>query len=353
LLLNLVINSTFVQLLKIRLHKLKIAIVILNWNGRNLLEQFLPSIIKYSKQAEIIVADNASTDDSVQWIKDNYSDVRIIQNSENGGYARGYNQALKQVDADVLALVNSDIEVTKGWLNSIETLFNNNNEVAIIQPKILDFKNKKKFEFAGASGGFIDKLGYPYCRGRVFTEIEEDKGQYNKSSEIFWASGACFFIKSSTFKEVGGFDEDYFAHMEEIDLCWRAHNLGKKIFYSPKSVVYHVGGATLNEANSHKTFLNFRNSLFTILKNAPSADIPILIITRLILDGIAGIKFALEGKPKHTLAIIKSHFSFYKKIKKMLAKRGEKSNFSSKYYIHKSIVLQFYVLGKKRFNELK
>ena len=332
---------------------MKIAVVILNWNGRNLLEQFLPSIEKYSPNAEIIIADNNSDDDSVDFVKKQYPNFRIIKNSENGGYARGYNQALQHVDADVFALVNSDIEVTENWLDSIEDLFNKNEEVAIIQPKILDFKDKKKFEFAGATGGFIDKLGYPYCRGRVFTEIEEDKGQYNKSTEIFWASGACFFIKADVFKEVGGFDEDYFAHMEEIDLCWRAHNLGKKVFYSPESVVYHVGGATLQESNPHKTYLNFRNSLFTILKNAPINEVPILVLSRLILDGIAGMKFVLEGNAKHMFAIIKAHFSFYKHMKKMLDKRDTRATFSNKYYIHKSVVFQFYVLGKKIFTKLK
>ncbi len=332
---------------------MKIAIVILNWNGRNLLKQFLPSIVNYSENAEIIVADNASTDDSVKWVKENYPDVRIIQNDENGGYAKGYNQALKHVDADVYALVNSDIEVTKNWLSSIEELFNSDEDFSIIQPKILDYKNIKKFEFAGATGGFIDKLGYPYCRGRVFTEIEEDKGQYNDVSEIFWASGACFFIKSETFEEVGGFDEDYFAHMEEIDLCWRAHNLGKKVIYTPYSKVYHVGGATLKESNPQKTYLNFRNSLFTILKNAPFNEVPILILSRLILDGIAGMKFVLEGNVKHTFAIIKAHFSFYKNMKKMLYKRNPKATFSNKYYKHKSVVFQFYVLGNKYFSKLK
>ena len=332
---------------------MKIAVVILNWNGRNLLEQFLPSIEKHSPNAEIIIADNNSDDDSIEFVKKQYPNFRIIKNTENGGYAKGYNQALQHVDADIFALVNSDIEVTENWLVSIEELFNKNKEVAIIQPKILDFKDKKKFEFAGASGGFIDKLGYPYCRGRVFTEIEEDNGQYNKTSEIFWASGACFFIKADVFNEVGGFDEDYFAHMEEIDLCWRAHNLGKKVFYSPESIVYHVGGATLQESNPHKTYLNFRNSLFTVLKNAPFHEVPILVLSRLILDGIAGIKFVLEGNVKHTFAIIRAHFSFYKHMKKMLDKRDSRATFSNNYYIHKSVVFQFYILGHKLFTKLK
>jgi len=332
---------------------LKIAVVILNWNGRKLLEQFLPSIEKYSPNAEVIIADNDSDDDSIEFVEKHYPNFRIIKNKENGGYARGYNQALQHVDADVFALVNSDIEVTEGWLSSVEKLYNENSEVSIIQPKILDFKDKSKFEFAGATGGFIDKLGYPYCRGRIFTEIEEDKGQYNETTEIFWASGACFFIKADVFKETGGFDEDYFAHMEEIDLCWRAHNLGRRAFYCPESVVYHVGGATLQESNPHKTYLNFRNSLFTVLKNAPYRKVPMLIISRLILDGVAGVKFVLEGNGKHTIAIIKAHFSFYKMMRKMLNKRDNREPYSNKYYVHKCIVFQFYILGRKTYTDLK
>lgn len=332
---------------------LKIAVVILNWNGEKLLEQFLPTVIRHSNNAEIIVADNASTDNSIEYLTNNFPDVRIIKNSNNGGYAKGYNQALKYVDADIFALVNSDIEVTENWLDSIEAIFEENKKVSIIQPKILDYKNKTKFEYAGGAGGFIDKLGYPYCRGRIFDVVEEDKGQYDNESEIFWASGACFFLKSETFRELNGFDEDFFAHMEEIDLCWRAHNLGHKVLFTPKSVVYHVGGATLEETNPHKTFLNFRNSLFTILKNASFGDVPFLIITRLVLDGVAGAKYVLEGKTKHTLAIIKAHFSFYKHMKKMLDKRKSKTTFSNKYFKHKSILYQFYFQKRKNYSELK
>lgn len=332
---------------------MKIAVVILNWNGRNLLEKFLPSIVKYSHNAEVIVADNASDDDSVSWLKETYPEVRIIQNKSNGGYARGYNEALQNVDADVLALVNSDIEVSENWLYSIENLFQKDENTAVIQPKILDYKDKSKFEFAGAGGGFIDKLGYPYCRGRVFTKIEEDLGQFDNESEIFWASGACFFIKKDVFNELGGFDEDYFAHMEEIDLCWRVHNMGKKVMYSPKSVVYHVGGATLKESNPHKSYLNFRNSLYTVLKNAPKKSVVFLILARLILDAVAGVKFLLEGIPLHTWAIVKSHFSFYRNLPKMIKKRRDTNNSSNKYYIHKSVVFQFYILGRKYFTNLK
>ena len=332
---------------------MKIAIVILNWNGKQLLEKFLPSIVKYSNfdQVEIYVADNASTDESIAFVKQAYPQIKIIQNSENGGFAKGYNDALHLVDADIYALVNSDIEVTDGWLNPVLSVFENEPNTAIIQPKILDYKNKNKFEYAGAAGGFIDKFGYPYCRGRVFTEIETDISQYNDETEIFWATGACFFIRSTIFHELNGFDEDYFAHQEEIDLCWRAKNLSKTIKYVGTSTVYHIGGATLKEANPTKTFLNFRNSLFSLVKNLPENKLIPIILARLILDGFAGLKFIVELKPAHFIAILKAHYSFYKYLPKMLKKRN-KSPKKADYYMIKSIVWEYFVLGKKKYNEL-
>jgi len=331
----------------------KIAIVILNWNGKHLLEKFLPSIVKYSnlQNVEIYVADNASTDDSVAFVKNAYPQIKIIQNNINGGFAKGYNDALKNVDADIYALVNSDIEVTDGWLNPVISVFEKEPNTAIIQPKILDYKNKSKFEYAGAAGGFIDKFGYPYCRGRIFGEVETDTQQYNDETEIFWASGACFFIRSSVFHELNGFDEDYFAHQEEIDLCWRAKNLSKTIKYIGKSTVYHVGGATLKEADPNKTFLNFRNSLFSLVKNLPLNRLIPVIFTRLILDGFAGLKFLMELKPMHVVAILKAHFSFYHHFSKMLKKRN-KSTKTADYYTIKSIVWQYFILGKKRYEDL-
>jgi len=331
---------------------MKTAIVILNWNGKQLLEEFIPSIVKYSNfpNVEIVVADNASTDDSVNFIKENYPQITIIQNSKNGGYAKGYNDALQYITADIYALVNSDIEVTEGWLNPIISTFENEPNTAIIQPKILDYKNKSKFEYAGAAGGFIDKYGYPYCRGRIFTNLEKDTKQYDDIEEIFWASGACFFIRAEDFHELNGFDESYFAHQEEIDLCWRAKTLNKTIKYVGSSTVYHVGGATLKEASPRKTFLNFRNSLFTLVKNLPKHKIIPIIFSRLVLDGVAGIKFLLELRPIHTFAIIKAHFSFYYYLPKMLKKR--KGNVpKNNYYNIKSIVWNYYVLGEKTFNK--
>jgi len=249
---------------------LKIAVVILNWNGKALLEKFLPSVIQFSRDdAEIYVADNNSIDDSIAFLKEKYPEIKIIKNKTNGGYAKGYNDALKHVDADVFALVNSDIEVAKGWLKPVIKQFKKNKNTAAIQPKILDYKDKSKFEYAGAAGGFIDFMGYPYCKGRIFMELEKDKNQYNDTYDIFWATGACFFIRSEVFYQLKGFDEDYFAHQEEIDLCWRIQNEGYNIQYVGLSTVYHVGGATLKETNPHKTFLNFRNSLFSICKNVP------------------------------------------------------------------------------------
>lgn len=327
---------------------MKLAIVILNWNGKTLLQKFMPSVIGHSKEAEIYLADNASTDDSIDFVKTHFPSVKIIQNNENGGYAKGYNEALKHIDAEVFCLLNSDVEVTENWLAPIQDEYQNNPETTIVQPKILDFKNKTHFEYAGASGGFIDKFGYPFCRGRIFTTIEQDLGQYNDAIEIFWASGACFFIRKNSFEDLGGFDTSFFAHMEEIDLCWRAFNIGLKTKYIGSSTVYHVGGATLQSNNPQKTYLNFRNSLYALVKNA-HGNIVLLVFVRLVLDGIAGIKFLLELKGQHTLAIIKAHFSFYRQIP-ILIKVRKSSKKRSNYYEKTSIVVSYYLRKCKTFN---
>ncbi|TDD94851.1 glycosyltransferase family 2 protein [Flavobacterium cellulosilyticum] len=326
---------------------MKIAVVILNWNGIKLLEKFLPSIVKHSPEAEIYVADNASTDDSVAFVKTNFPSIHIIQNESNFGFAQGYNEALKNVDADYFALVNSDVEVTKNWLKPIIETFEKEPNTAILQPKILDFKRKAYFEYAGAAGGFIDKYGYPYCRGRIFETLEIDNGQYDDTCEILWASGACFFIRSSVYFNLKGFDSDFFAHQEEIDLCWRAFNLGYKIKYNSQSVVYHVGGATLEIGNPIKTFLNFRNSLLMLVKNLPEKNLYLIIMCRLILDGIAGIKFLLQGNFKHFTAILRAHFSFYRLFSINYKKRGAFQ--SKKYYNLKSIVYNYYLFFGKVF----
>jgi GT2 family glycosyltransferase len=319
----------------------KIAVVILNWNGAKLLEQFLPSVVAYSDEAKIYVADNASTDDSIDIIQAKFPQITILQNKGNFGFANGYNVALQQVEEDYYALVNSDVEVTENWLTPILTIFDNEPNIGIIQPKILDYKNKAYFEYAGAAGGFIDQYGYPYCRGRVFESIEKDNGQYDDETEIFWASGACLFIRKAIYRTLNGFDGDFFAHQEEIDLCWRAFNLGFKAKYTAKSVVYHVGGATLNESNPRKTFLNFRNSLLMLTKNLPGGKLFPIIFTRLCLDGLAGIQFIFKGKWSHCWAIIKAHFEFYHLINRNLKKRHivNKDN----YYHTKSIVYRYFI----------
>lgn len=332
---------------------MKTAIVILNWNGQKLLEQFLPSIVNFSaNEAEIYVADNASTDSSINFIKEFYPAVKIVQNVVNGGYAKGYNDALQSINADIYCLINSDVEVTENWLSPIINVFKSDEKTAIIQPKILDYKDKTKFEYAGAAGGFVDLYGYPYCRGRVFNHLEKDNNQFNDISEIFWASGACFFIRSQVYHQLNGFDEDYFAHQEEIDLCWRTQNIGYKIKYVGMSTVFHVGGATLQETNPHKTYLNFRNSLLNIVKNVPKKWFLFVVFSRLILDGIAGIKFLIELRPVHTWSILKAHLSFYKNFFKFLGKR-RKLQKKQDYNLHTSIVWQYFFLGRKKFEDLK
>ncbi len=325
----------------------KIAVVILNWNGAKLLEQFLPSVVAYSGEANIYVADNASTDNSIAVIKEQFPSIQIIQNEGNFGFAMGYNVALQNVEEPYYALVNSDIEVTENWLSPILSIFENEPTTGIIQPKILDFKNKEYFEYAGAAGGYIDSYGYPYCRGRIFESIEKDHHQYDDETKIFWASGACFFIRKEIYKTLNGFDPDFFAHQEEIDLCWRAYNMGYTAKYTSKSVVYHVGGATLNQGNPKKTFLNFRNSLLMLLKNLPSHQLFPIIFIRLVLDGLAGIQFILKGKFAHCFAILKAHFYFYHLINYTLKKRGTIQK--SDYYQSKSIVFSYYLNQKKQF----
>ncbi|AXG71096.1 N-acetylglucosaminyl-diphospho-decaprenol L-rhamnosyltransferase [Kordia sp. SMS9] len=329
---------------------MNIAVVILNWNGKELLAQFLPKVVAFSKDATVYVADNASADDSIGYVEANFPTVNIIRNAENGGYAKGYNDALPQVSADIFCLLNSDIEVTENWLAPIRSEFESNPETAIIQPKILDFKQKTHFEYAGAAGGFIDKYGYPYCRGRMFHTLEEDTGQYNDNKEIFWASGACLFIRKNVFEELKGFDSAFFAHQEEIDLCWRAFNLGYKTKYISESVVYHVGGATLESTNPQKTYLNFRNSLCMLAKNLPKGKIVSIIFSRLVLDGIAAIQFLFQLKFKHFASIIKAHFHFYARFPKMVKKRGTQQQ--NQYFGQKSIVYSYFMKGKKHYSDL-
>ncbi len=328
---------------------MKVAVVILNWNGSALLREFLPSVVAHSPGADVYVADNASTDDSVAVLEREFPSVKMIRNDRNYGFASGYNHALKHVQAEVFALVNSDVEVTPGWLEPMVTELEKYPDVAIVQPKILDHKNKSHFEYAGAAGGFIDKFGYPFCRGRLFETLERDNGQYD-DADIFWASGACMLVRADVYRDLGGFDTDFFAHQEEIDLCWRAHNGNHRVRYVSASTVFHVGGATLEQGHPRKTFLNFRNSLVMLLKNLPSGQVLPVIFTRLCLDGVAGVQFALRGKFTHTMAILNAHFSFYGQWSKTWRKRTGAHN--RKYYKVKSIVYKYFAEGKRTFTAL-
>lgn len=327
-----------------------IAVVLLNWNGLDLLKQFLPVVENFSAEAVIYVADNNSTDRSKQFVNENFPTIKWIQLSDNFGYAKGYNEALKKVNEEYICLLNTDIEVTQNWLKPILDLFKKDDSIGIIQPKILDFKNKEYFEYAGAAGGFIDKYGFPFCRGRIFDTLEKDENQY-QTQEIFWASGACFFIRNSVFKQLNGFDDSFFAHQEEIDLCWRAFNQNVKVYYCNESLVYHIGGATLKKSNPQKTFLNFRNSLFMLYKNLPKEKRFGIIFKRLCLDGLAGVKLFLSLQPLHTFAIIKAHFAYYGNLSKL--KNKQVKNPKSNYFYIDNIVFDYFLKGKKKFNQLK
>ncbi len=324
------------------------AIVILNWNGQQFLAQFLPSVIRYSEDANIYVIDNASSDNSVVWLTQNYKQVKIIQLDKNLGFAGGYQKGLKEIHEPFYCLLNSDIEVTENWLFPVKKLFETNKNIAAIQPKILDYNNQNYFEYAGAGGGFMDKFGYPYCRGRIFDTIEKDTGQYNDEIPIFWASGACLFIRKKDFWNAGGLDVDYFAHQEEIDLCWRLFNQGKLVFYTGKSHVLHVGGGSLSYDNPKKTFLNFRNSLFSILKNHKGISVLYILFIRMLLDGIAALRFLIQGNLKQCYTIFKAHISFYVHLPRILSKR-KKIQKKTREYFSKSIVFDYFVKKKRNY----
>ena len=335
-------------------HKKDIAIVILNWNGQKWLEKFLPTVIEKSSMANIYIADNASTDSSVNFIEDNFPAVKIIQNQLNEGYAKGYNDALKRLKEKYFVLLNSDIEVTDNWIEPIINLMEENSNISACQPKILDYNNKDSFEYAGASGGYIDNLGYPFTRGRIFDSIESDNNQYDDVKEIFWASGACLFVRAEHFNEVNGFDNDFFAHQEEIDLCWRLKIKGYKVMVNPRSVVYHVGGGTLNDSSPFKTYLNFRNNLFMLTKNLNFLSLLITLYFRLPLDGIAAVTLLKKKNGfMHLLAVLRAHLVFYVSIPRLLFKRQKntaKTNLFGKMGF--SILVKYYFEGKTKFSEL-
>lgn len=321
-----------------------LAVAILNWNGKNWLEKFLPDVVRFSQNADIYVIDNLSTDDSIDFIERQFPTVKIIRNDKNYGFAGGYNEGLKEIKNKYYCLLNSDVEVTENWINPVMDLFEKDASIAAVQPKILSFNNKNYFEFAGAAGGLIDNLGYPYCRGRIFDSLEEDKGQYDDEKEIFWASGCCFFIRSKDFWAQKGFDERFFAHQEEIDLCWRLINSGKKIFYTGKSKVYHVGGGTLNKQSAQKTYLNMRNNLSMMVKNLPFPQLIGIISLRLVLDGFAGVYFGLKNGFAHFWAVLRAHFGFYGQLPGTwkLRQKNQKDDF----YQSKWLIFKHFLGGK-------
>ncbi len=334
---------------------MKVGIVVLNWNGLDLLKRFIPTLVNYSKNHQIYIADNASTDASVQWIADNHPEVSIIKLTENLGYAGGYNAALKQVGERVFCLINNDVEVTEGWCDEVVKVFERRDEVAVLQPKIMDLNKKSVFEYAGAAGGFIDRFAYPYCRGRIFETLETDQGQYDSMVDLHWASGACLFIRKDIFDKVGGFDERYFAHQEEIDLCWRIRHLGYKITVEPQVEVFHKGGGTLSHANPRKTFYNFRNSLYNIVKNDYSKLWWVILLIRMLLDGIAAIKFLVEGSPRHFAAVFDAHISFYGNARKVLGSRKVNKNVilpQKAPAADLSIVYQYFIKRRRIYNNL-
>jgi GT2 family glycosyltransferase len=331
----------------------RVAVVILNWNGKKFLEKFLPDVMKHSSaDADIIVADNASSDGSVQFLQDHYPQIRIIQNPVNGGFAKGYNDALAQVDNEYYVLLNSDIEVTTNWISPVIAMMDADRRIAACQPKLLGFDNRSHFEYAGAAGGVIDHYGYPFCRGRIFQEVEEDKGQYDQETEVFWATGACMFVRAEMFHRFGGFDNDFFAHMEEIDLCWRLKNAGYRIMFCPGSVVYHVGGGTLPKKSSLKTYLNFRNNLTLLFKNIPSEKIFIVFMTRWLLDWVAALKFLTQGGIADFAAVLKAHWYFILTTRTQIRKRRRISQSAVSGIYQKNMIIEHFFRKKKNFSEL-
>ncbi len=329
----------------------KVSVVILNYNGEKLLPQFLPSVIRNSPGAEIVVADNGSQDQSLALLKKSFPEVRVMALERNFGFCGGYNRALQQIKSELYVLLNSDIEVTSGWLSPLIEIFDRNPDVAACQPKILSYRHREQFEYAGAAGGLIDTLGYPFCRGRIFKEVEQDHGQYNDERPVFWASGACLMIRAEVYHRFGGLDEYFFAHMEEIDLCWKINRAGLKVFYSGKSEVYHLGAGTLNYDNPMKTYLNFRNGLIMIFKHFKTSELFYKLPLRIGLDWVASLLFLMKGEFKNFLAVVHAHFHFLGKINFHTTKRREVQKISHTYHrenIHPGMIVFDYYLRRKR-----
>lgn len=337
----------------------KVAVVILNWNGRKMLEEFLPSVVKHTtcKQAKIIIADNGSTDDSLEFLSQKFPDIEQIVLDKNYGFAGGYNNALKKINAKYFVLLNSDVEVTENWLEPLVSYLDENDNVAACMPKILSYRQKTHFEYAGAAGGFIDKYGYPFCRGRILGNIEIDENQYNTPINVFWTAGACMIIRSAIYSKLEGFDEDFFAHMEEIDLCWRIQHADYSLMCIPQSKVFHLGGGTLATDSPKKIYLNFRNSLFMLVKNLPEKKFKRTVFSRLFLDFLSAVIFLFSLKFSYFTSVVKAHFHFYRSLKTLKKKRKDIFEFSklkapSNIY-QKSIVLKFFKSGKKlKFSEI-
>ena len=331
------------------------AVVILNWNGQKMLERFLPSVTAHTQgDAEVIIADNGSTDESLPFLQKHYPQLRVIRLDKNYGFAGGYNKALQQVDADYYVLLNDDVEVTPGWIEPVIAQMQQHPDTAICQPKLLMYDQRNTFEYAGGAGGYIDKYGYPFCRGRMFTTLEDDHGQYDTPSQIFWASGAAMFVRADVWRQLGGLDEDFFAHMEEIDFCWRAQNAGYRIEYCPHSVVYHVGGGTLPKSNPRKTYLNFRNNMALLYKNLPTQRLAWVIGSRIVLDYVAAFKFLLERKPKEFSAVVSAHRAFHQWVPRLKAKRQSLAQKTRPTGMYRGLLLiDYYLLGKKKYTDLK
>jgi len=337
---------------------IKTAIVILNWNGSGWLQKFLETAVRFSKGPEtaLYLADNGSTDGSADWVEKNFSDVRTIRFESNHGFAEGYNLALKQIDARYFVLLNSDAEVTRGWLDPMIKHLDQHPGVAACQPKIRSYLKKDYFEYAGAAGGFIDKFGYTFCRGRIFDHVEKDNGQYDDETDLFWSSGACMMVRSEAWEKCGGFDGNFFAHMEEVDLCWRFHLSGFRVSYIPGSTVYHAGGGVLPYDSKLKTYLNFRNNLYLLYKNLPDNKLHKTIFIRKVLDGVAAAAFIFRGRPGNAMAVWKAHIDYYRNLKVLKTGRRLVKNLSINksegLILNKSIVFRFYIKGQKTFTSL-
>ncbi len=333
---------------------IQIAVVILNWNGKNFLEKFLPLVVRHSEGlADVVVVDNASSDNSVSFVRENYPLIRLIQNDENGGFAKGYNDGLKQVEADYYVLLNSDVEVSEGWIEPIIQKMETDPSIGACQPKIRSFEESEKFEYAGASGGFIDAYGYPFCRGRIFDVLETDSGQYEDACEIFWATGACLFVRAELYHSLGGLDEDFFAHMEEIDFCWRLKNSGFKLMVIPESTVYHVGGGSLPKSSPMKTYLNFRNNLFLLVKNLPAKRLGWVLFIRYFLDVFAGISFLVKGKRGDAWAVCRAQWHFCCAFSHCMKKRKVLIQKEVSQVYQGSIVFDHFLKGADTFSKLK